>query len=164
MAADLSHSDSRPAALRTGRPHIEGETPCLAVPSGVDNMLYWSSPRVSAAGRGVGAADRREATMSLFTARSSRQRLAAVTVGLAVIASAAAAATAAPGQPSQGSPPVPQVVPKPASMTVGSGSFTLHSDARIVADKHSGASQVAQALAGHLRPATGFRLPVVNGN
>jgi len=35
MAADLSHSDSRTAALRTGRPHIEGETPCLAVPSGV---------------------------------------------------------------------------------------------------------------------------------
>ena len=102
--------------------------------------------------------------MSLFTARSSRQRLAAVAVGLAVVASAAAAATAAPGQPSQGSTPVPQVVPKPASMTVGSGSFTLHSDARIVADKHSGASQVAQALAGHLRPATGFRLPVVNGN
>src|SRR6266540_2410979 len=102
--------------------------------------------------------------MSLFTARSSRKRIAAVTVGLAVIASAAAAATAAPGQPSQGSPPVPQVVPKPASMTVGSGSFTLHSDARIVADKHSGASQVAQALAGYLRPATGFRLPVVTGN
>jgi hexosaminidase len=59
---------------------------------------------------------------------------------------------------------VPQIVPKPVSMTVGQGSFTLTSATRIVVPPGSEAAQpVAQALAGYLRPATGYSLPVVTG-
>jgi hexosaminidase len=101
--------------------------------------------------------------MSLFHPSSPRRVVAALAVGLAVLASAATAATAAPGQPSQGSPPVPEIIPKPANMSVSPGSFTLNSDARIFADRQSGAWAVAQSLAAYLRPATGFRLPVSNG-
>jgi hexosaminidase len=59
---------------------------------------------------------------------------------------------------------VPQIVPKPVSMTLGQGSFTLTSAARIVMPSGSdSAVPVAQALAGYLRPATGYSLPVVTG-
>ena len=104
--------------------------------------------------------------MSLSTARPSRKGLVAAAVGLAVVASAAAAASAAPSQPSaqpQASASPPLVVPKPASMTVGSGAFRLASGAHIVAASRD-AVPVANALAGYLRPATGFKLQVVGGN
>jgi hexosaminidase len=59
---------------------------------------------------------------------------------------------------------VPQLVPKPASMTLGQGSFTLAATARIVVPSGSEAAlPVAQDLAGYLRPATGYSLPVVTG-
>ncbi|HEY2305697.1 MAG TPA: family 20 glycosylhydrolase, partial [Streptosporangiaceae bacterium] len=59
---------------------------------------------------------------------------------------------------------VPQLVPKPVSMTVGQGSFTLAATARIVVPSGSEAAlPVAQDLAAYLRPATGYSLPVVTG-
>jgi hexosaminidase len=60
---------------------------------------------------------------------------------------------------------VPQLVPKPVSMTVGQGSFTLAATARIVVPSGSEAAlPVAQDLADYLRPATGYSLPVVTGS
>src|SRR6266516_1431606 len=59
---------------------------------------------------------------------------------------------------------VPQLIPKPVAMTVGQGSFTLAATARIVVPSGSEAAlPVAQDLAGYLRPATGYSLPVVTG-
>ena len=49
-------------------------------------------------------------------------------------------------------------------MTTGPGRFALTTRTRIVAAGGSGAATVAQDLAGYLRPATGFRLPVVSGS
>lgn len=57
--------------------------------------------------------------------------------------------------------PVLSVVPKPVSATSGSGRFTLTSAARIVAA--GAAVAVADDLAGYLRPATGYPLPVTGG-
>ena len=60
---------------------------------------------------------------------------------------------------------VPQVIPKPVSMTVGQGSFTLTATASIVVPSGSQAAlPVAQDLAAYLRPATGYSLPVVTGS
>ena len=60
---------------------------------------------------------------------------------------------------------VPQLIPKPVSMTVGQGSFTLAATASIVVPSGSEAAlPVAQDLAGYLRPATGYSLPVVTGS
>jgi hexosaminidase len=60
---------------------------------------------------------------------------------------------------------VPQLIPKPVSMTVGQGSFTLASTANIVVPSGSSAAMpVAQDLATYLRPATGYSLPVVTGS
>jgi len=118
------------------------------------------------------AADRREATMSLFHLSSSRKGIAAAAIGVAVIAAATATAAAAPDGggsaescPSGVSAPAPQVVPEPVSVTAGSGTFTLCPSARIVIDQHADkqVQQVAEALAGYLRPATGFHLPVATG-
>jgi hexosaminidase len=59
---------------------------------------------------------------------------------------------------------VPEIIPKPVSMTVGTGSFTLASTARIVVLTGSdAATPVAQDLAAYLRPATGYSLPVLTG-
>ncbi|WP_331525916.1 beta-N-acetylhexosaminidase [Nocardioides sp.] len=55
----------------------------------------------------------------------------------------------------------PLVVPRPVSMTVGPGGFTLTGQTHIAAGPRSQA--VAAALAAYLRPATGFPLPVVSG-
>jgi hexosaminidase len=56
----------------------------------------------------------------------------------------------------------PTIVPKPASLQVGSGRFELRPPARIVvADAR--ALAVAEDLAADLRPATGYALPVVSG-
>jgi hexosaminidase len=74
-----------------------------------------------------------------------------------------APATAPTSAPAGGAAAVPQIVPKPVSMTIGPGRFGLTAGTRIVAAGGSGAAAVAQDLAGYLRPATGFRLPVVSG-
>ena len=78
------------------------------------------------------------------------------------VAGTAAGAQAAPQAP--GTAAAPQIVPKPVSMTMGSGQFTLAPGARVtVVGGSSAATQVAQDLAGYLRPATGYQLPVVSG-
>ncbi|HEY3633212.1 MAG TPA: beta-N-acetylhexosaminidase [Jatrophihabitantaceae bacterium] len=106
--------------------------------------------------------------MSLRHPRSRVKAVAVAAAGLALVASAATAATAAPSggggdDCSGGTAAAPQIIPKPASLTVGSGTFRLCDNARIVVDKHdgSGARAVADALRAYLRPATGFDLPVV---
>jgi hexosaminidase len=73
-------------------------------------------------------------------------------------------ASAATAGASAGTQSVPQVVPKPVAMTVGSGRFSVTVGTRIVAVGGSAATlAVARDLAGYLRPATGYRLPVVTG-
>src|SRR4051812_45215311 len=56
----------------------------------------------------------------------------------------------------------PPVVPKPVSMTVGTGDFTISAQTHIVAEAGSAARVVATDLAAYLRPATGFPLRVVS--
>jgi hexosaminidase len=54
------------------------------------------------------------------------------------------------------------LIPKPISYAPGEGVFTLQAEARIlVRPGDAQAAQAAQLLAGRLRPATGFRLPVI---
>jgi len=86
-------------------------------------------------------------------------------VGLALLAAVAltiptisAPATGAP-QVAPAKATVAQVVPKPVSVTAGTGMFTLTRPARIVSDD----AAVGNALAGYLRPATGYPLDVVSG-
>lgn len=56
----------------------------------------------------------------------------------------------------------PAVVPAPASLTPVAGEpFTLSDDSRIVVPDSPEAARVGRHLAGLLRPATGYRLPVV---
>jgi hexosaminidase len=88
----------------------------------------------------------------------------AVACALAVTgAGAALAASSAPRGASAVAPQsAPQIIPKPVSMTMGRGSFTISSGTRIVAASRRTA-RVAEDLAGYLRPATGYRLPVVPG-
>jgi hexosaminidase len=95
--------------------------------------------------------------------RRWRQALA-VGIGTATtLALTSAPAFASTGLTSAGQAQAgPQIVPKPVSMTVGSGHFTLTSRTRIVAASGQ-AAPVAQDLAGYLRPATGYRLPVDRG-
>jgi hexosaminidase len=66
--------------------------------------------------------------------------------------------------PPTGGPPVPQIVPKPVSMQVGTGYFTLTPGTRIAVSGGAQAMAVARDLAGYLRPATGYPLPVVAGS
>jgi hexosaminidase len=108
------------------------------------------------------------------TARRRRYRIVSIS-GLAVAALAfagagagagsALAASSAPSAAQTGAAAsAPQIVPKPVSMTTGPGSFALTPGTRIVAATRSGAAPVAQDLAGYLRPATGYRLPVGSGS
>jgi hexosaminidase len=55
-----------------------------------------------------------------------------------------------------------QIIPAPVSMSVGSGQFRVTWHTRIIA--RGAAKDVAQDLAGYLRPATGYPLPVASGN
>ena len=57
----------------------------------------------------------------------------------------------------------PRLVPKPVSMTVGTGAFTLTRDTRIVAVPGTAAADLAAYLAAYLRPATGYPIPVASG-
>jgi hexosaminidase len=58
----------------------------------------------------------------------------------------------------------PLIVPKPVSMTAGRGRYVLTRQTRIVAAGSGPALAVARDLAGYLRPATGYPLPVVSGS
>lgn len=93
-------------------------------------------------------------------ARRRRTRLIvsilAVAAGYVVAIPLSQAASAAPG-------PAPQLVPKPVSMTVGTGDFTITRQTHIVAAPGSATHAVAADLAAYLRPATGYPLPVVSG-
>jgi hexosaminidase len=73
--------------------------------------------------------------------------------------------TGTAAQPGAGSATaMPSIVPKPVSMTLGHGQFTLTARTGIVVTPGSAAAlPVARDLAGYLRPATGYRLPVVAG-
>jgi hexosaminidase len=92
--------------------------------------------------------------------------LAAV-AALAVTGSGTAAALAASPAPQAADAAVtaamPQIVPEPVSLTRGGGSFTIQPGTPIAAASPQ-AVPVAQDLAGYLRPATGYRLPVVPGD
>ena len=55
------------------------------------------------------------------------------------------------------------IVPKPQEMTGRADQFELHSDSRIVVSEEA-LKPIAQYLAEHLRPATGFDLPIVSGD
>ena len=58
-------------------------------------------------------------------------------------------------------PTLPAIIPKPLAAVPGSGTFELTRAARIVVTTlDPDARRVARLLASHLRPATGFRLPV----
>jgi len=58
-------------------------------------------------------------------------------------------------------PAFPALVPRPLAVAPGRGAFALTRTARIVVDSDDPAARrVARLLAGLLRPATGFRLPV----
>ena len=105
----------------------------------------------------------------------TRRRLAflsAWTAGVTVLAIGAPAAvfsraaSAAPVRPAAAAAAMPGIVPKPVSVKVGRGHFTLTRSTRIVAaaGAHSvGELPVARDLAAYLRPATGYRLPAVTG-
>jgi hexosaminidase len=77
--------------------------------------------------------------------------------GTALAASSASRAASAAASLS-----MPQIVPKPVSLTRQPGRFTISPGTRIVADSRR-AAPVAHDLAGYLRPATGYRLPVTEG-
>jgi hexosaminidase len=82
----------------------------------------------------------------------------AVTGATSVTGSTATAGgTAAAG----GAAAAPRIVPEPVAMTSGAGHFALTAGTRISAG--AGAAAVARDLAGYLRPATGYRLPVGAG-
>jgi hexosaminidase len=55
------------------------------------------------------------------------------------------------------------VVPRPVSMTVAPGGFTITPETQVVAEPGSAAAAVAEVLVAHLRPATGYPLPAVSG-
>jgi hexosaminidase len=94
------------------------------------------------------------------TRRRSGTRLVAPV--LVVVAGYAVSITSSP--PASAAPDAtPQLVPKPASMTVGAGEFTITRQTHIVAGPGSAPQAMAADLAAYLRPATGYPLPVVSG-
>ncbi len=79
---------------------------------------------------------------------------------LAVLASWAGASAAGAAQSASRS--TPQIIPKPTSLQLGQGSFVLTRHTGIAVRGGREAQTVAQDLADYLRPATGYRLPVVS--
>ena len=55
------------------------------------------------------------------------------------------------------------IIPQPQKLDVLEGSFVLNSDATITWNGNAAAKAEAEFLAEYLRPATGFALPVVEG-
>src|SRR5215472_3707299 len=100
---------------------------------------------------------RRSLRIAFIVGLTSAAALAVTAVGAG--AGGALASSSAP--PGGASAQVPQIVPKPVSMTMGSGSFAITPGTQIVAASPQ-AAPVAADLAGYLRPATGYRLPVVS--
>ena len=97
---------------------------------------------------------------------SSRARiLIAVCAAVATVGTFTSPAIAAPEDTplsvSAAEVSTPQVIPKPVSLTLGDGQFTLTEKSRIVAP--GSARSIGQALRASLRPATGFPLPVTSG-
>jgi hexosaminidase len=84
---------------------------------------------------------------------------------VSVLATAVGYVVAMPSPPpaSATSAATPQVVPRPVSMTVTAGDFTVTRQTHIVARPRSASWAVATDLAAYLRPATGYPLPVVSG-
>ncbi|GLZ40697.1 beta-N-acetylhexosaminidase [Actinokineospora sp. NBRC 105648] len=78
-------------------------------------------------------------------------------VGVAVLLTIPAAAVPAVSSVVM-SPGVESLVPKPVAADTGRGRFVLDEDAHVVA--RGAAREVGEYLAGALRPATGYRLPV----
>lgn len=94
-------------------------------------------------------------------ASSIASRIAIGFAGVALVLAAAPVARA--DLAGGGAPdPMPQLVPQPVSTTVEHRQFTLAPSSRIVVNDQ-GARAVADQLAGYLRPATGYPLPVVSG-
>jgi hexosaminidase len=93
------------------------------------------------------------------------QRRRSTRVIVSVLAVFAGLAVTVPGSPpvAVASAASPQLVPKPVSMTVGAGRFTLTRRTHIVARRGTAARAVAADLASYLRPATGYPVPVVSG-
>jgi hexosaminidase len=84
-------------------------------------------------------------------------RMVVAAAALTMLGTAAASAQAAPEKP-RAAVPYASIVPAPASATQANSTFTLDSGARIAASGQ--ATSVGNYLAGVLRPATGFALPV----
>jgi hexosaminidase len=88
--------------------------------------------------------------------------LTAITVLPFLGGGAHAATVAQPSRTAASAATGPAVIPKPVSMTAGSGRFTLTPATRVSAGP--GAAGVAKDLAAYLRPATGYPLRVTAGN
>ncbi|GAA5189783.1 family 20 glycosylhydrolase [Rugosimonospora acidiphila] len=99
--------------------------------------------------------------MSLVRRRSRSKILAIATIGIAAGMVAALSTPAIANPAVETTAAAPQIIPKPVSTTLGQGQFTATPHTRIVAG--GAAKAVAQDLAGYLRPATGYPLPVVSG-
>ena len=81
--------------------------------------------------------------------------------GTAATASSSSPAAAASGSGSAAAPvPLDQVVPAPASVRPGKSPYTLRRTTPIRGDQSRAARTAGEYLAGVLRPATGYRLPV----
>jgi hexosaminidase len=109
---------------------------------------------------GRGGRRRRLAVVSAWSAAFA---VAAAGVPAAVVTLGASATSAAPATAAVATP---GIVPKPASMRMGTGRFVLTPQARIVAAAGPDASAellIANDLAAYLRPATGYGLPTVIG-
>jgi hexosaminidase len=105
----------------------------------------------------------RRPRLAVISAGSAALTVLAAGVPAAVIAVGASATSA---DPASAAVSTVGVVPKPASVRIGSGSFTLTQHARIVAMAGANAAAellVAGDLAAYLRPATGYGLPTVIG-
>jgi hexosaminidase len=99
----------------------------------------------------------------------ARTALAARTTAIAIqpsptgVPASRATAAQVPAAPAKVAPE-PDIVPKPVAMTAGRGWFGLTSQTRIVVTGGQPAAlAVARDLAGYLRPATGYPLPVAAG-
>ncbi|MFE6225252.1 beta-N-acetylhexosaminidase [Streptomyces sp. NPDC057854] len=97
-----------------------------------------------------------------------RRLIAPAVLLLAAALGCTEAGTAAPAPGADAVPaaepevrPLGRIIPAPASVEPGGAPYVLTAATRIGAPAHPGARAVAEQLAAALRPATGFRLPVV---